>query len=102
MATLTPIRIVVTGSTNDASRSIKDLERALGTTEARLGAFGSALSSIGRFTALAGLATDAIQLTAALLPAVGAIALLPAVAASAAAAIGTLLVGLQGIIGAFA
>lgn len=58
--------------------------------------FGTALSSLGRSTAFASLASGAVGLSAALAPASGALLMLPGAAAAGGAAFGTLKVAMTG------
>jgi phage-related protein len=77
------------------------LDRALDATERRLSTLGSGLTRVGIGTGLVVLGQQAVNLTAALAPAVGVLGAIPATAGVVSASLGTVAFGVQGVGDAF-
>lgn len=84
------------GGLGRAGASLKRFRDDVEKSSRGIATFGDALSSIGRPAVFGALASGATSLTAAVLPAAGALGLIPGAAASGGAAMGTLTVAMTG------
>jgi phage-related protein len=87
--------------TGNITRNIKSVGTELGNAGSKATAFGRTLTIIGAINVFGALITGASGFVASLLPALGILAAIPGLAASAAAAVSALAIGLSGIGAAF-
>ncbi|WP_139219607.1 phage tail protein [Actinopolyspora alba] len=103
MATLQRLLVSLGMDEGDFTNSIGRAERRLSrfrsdvdATSKKVASFGKSLSRVGKYAAFASLANSASGLTAAVVPAAGALWMLPGAAAAGGAAMGTLAVATSG------